>query len=410
MNVSILIARCTASDKGSSQNVIVRIATAAVAVSLAVMILSLAVVFGFREQMNTLIGSAVGEVVVTDLRTLESGEAIALHNSEALRERILATSGVRAVEPYIVRGAIIRSSSNMSGAIVRGVSPQSDMTAYERMTVEGRTPRLDGARFKEVMISQRAARQLGVGVDGRVELLFKRENDELQRELFKVCGIHSLSLDEGRSDVAITDIRNLRKINGWGDKLISGYAVRIDNAEAADEVAEALNGSLLNYEGEEHLTAISSRQMHADLFAWLDTHDMNAKVIIIIMLVVALFNMITALLIMVLERTRMIGLLKSMGMRNRQVRHIFLYRAAAIIVRGAVWGNIAAIALALLQQHLHIVQLHSAGYILPEVPISLGAGWIAALNIGFAALILALLACTTTIVARIKPAEAIKYE
>ena len=163
------------------------------------------------------------------------------------------------------------------------------------------------------------------------------------------------------------------------------------------------------YEGEESLYAVSSKERHPDIFGWLETHDINATVILTIMLVVAIFNVVTALLILVFERTRMIGTLKSMGMQNSAIRKIFTYRSAHIIVLGIVVGNIIAIGLLLIQQHFHLIKLDETGYFLTEVPVSLGAWWIAITDILFATVIVVVTHLATSIVARIKVADAIKY-
>ena len=163
------------------------------------------------------------------------------------------------------------------------------------------------------------------------------------------------------------------------------------------------------YEGEENLFAVSSRERHSDIFGWLETHDVNAAVILTIMLVVAIFNMVTALLIVVLERTRMIGTLKAMGMQNGTIRRIFTYRAIGIIVLGTAIGNIVAIGLLIVQKYLHLVKLDESGYFLSEVPVALNAGWIVAVNILCIAIIVSVTHLSTAIVGRIKVADAIKY-
>ena len=166
---------------------------------------------------------------------------------------------------------------------------------------------------------------------------------------------------------------------------------------------------MYEYKGDESLAAESTREQHADIFGWLETHDINAAVIATIMLVVAIFNMVTAMLILVLERTRMVGILKSLGMQNRTIRHIFTHRALRIIGMGVVIGDVLALALLLAQSHLHLIKLDEDGYFLSEIPVSLDAWWLVAINIIFVAIILAATHLATSIVGRIKVAEALKY-
>ena len=163
-------------------------------------------------------------------------------------------------------------------------------------------------------------------------------------------------------------------------------------------------------EGTENLAVTSVTERYANIFDWLKAHDVNAAVIIVIMLVVAFFNMASALLILVLERTRMIGLLKALGMRNGPLRRIFLYRAAFIALRGMAWGNGVGLLLCLLQQWFHVVKLDSEGYLLSEVPIALEWGWWLLLNAGVLAVIVLLLVLPTYIISSIKPEQTIRYE
>lgn len=411
MNVSLLIARRTASDRDSAQNAMVHIATAAVAVSIAVMIISLSVIFGFREQIARLISGTIADVVVADARSFRRSGGTPVHDNEALRQLLLTTDGVVAIEPFVAESSVIRSATNMEGAILRGIDSTAHLTTYASSIIEGRLPLHGAERRKELALAESCAQRLGLTSGGRVEMLFMREGTTPQREVFKVCGIFATPMEEGRESVALADIATVQRINGWGEQMISGYAVRVADIEQATTTADIINLRLLGeYEGEESISAISSRELYSDIFSWLDTHDINATVIITIMLIVALFNMVTALLILVLERTRMIGILKSLGMANRPVRRIFHYRAAIIIAKGLAWGNAVALALLLLQQHTHLVKLNASGYILSEVPVSLGAGWIVFLNAAFAVVVLMLLTMTTTIVAQVKPSQTLKYE
>ena len=270
-------------------------------------------------------------------------------------------------------------------------------------------PRIEDSRRKEILLSKSIAEKIGASTNSRVELLLL-DGETPRRELFKVCGIYRSALGETGAELALTDIRNVQKLNGWEPSQISGYACRVYDNDAAYQTADIVNLRLMHeYEGEDSLYAISAKEQHSVIFGWLETHDVNATVIITIMLVVAIFNMVTALLILVLERTRMVGILKSMGMQNSSIRQIFTSRAARIIATGIARGNALAVALLLLQKHLHLVKLDETGYFLSEVPVSLGVGWIVAINIVFVAIILVATHLATSIVGRIKVAEAIKY-
>jgi lipoprotein-releasing system permease protein len=203
----------------------------------------------------------------------------------------------------------------------------------------------------------------------------------------------------------------VQKINLWPSDTYSGF--EIYTAEGTDNytLSEMINGYLFeSYEGSENLSSVSAEQIYSNIFAWLETHDINATVIVVIMFIVALFNMITALLILLFERTRMVGILKSLGMANGSIRQIFLYQAARIVGIGLAIGNGVALLLILIQKYSGVVKLDAAAYFVTQVPVSIGVAEILIINTIFATVLLALLFVVTAIVAKIRPSEAVKYE
>ena len=398
------LARDIAKRGTKSQNAMVHIATAAVAVSIAVVIISLAVIGGFKEQIANLVSGTVTDVTISGL-----SEKQAISDSEALRKIITSTENVAQTERYALRACVIRGKNSAAGIALKGVGAEANTTLIAERLVSGKMPQIEEARRKEILLSQSIAEKIGASTDSRVELLIL-EDSIPRREVFKVCGIYRSALGETGAELALTDIRNVQKLNGWEASQISGYACRLHNSELSGVTADIINLRLMReYEGEEAIGAESSRDKHADIFGWLETHDINAAVITTIMLIVAIFNMVTAMLILVLERTRMVGTLKSMGMQNRTIRQIFTNRAARIIGVGIAIGNILALALLIAQKHLHLIKLDEEGYFLSEIPVSLNAGWLLVTNVVFVVIILVTTHLATSIVGRIKVADAIKY-
>ena len=393
----------------SSKNMMVRIATSAVAVSIAVVIICLSVIFGFKEQISALVSGTVADITISNPYGKRQPELHPIRDNESLRSILATTGNIAQIERYALRSCVIRGKDGAMGIAIKGIDAEANTSIFEERLIDGALPRIEEARRKEILLSQSLAEKIGAECNDRVELLLL-EKDTPRREVFKVCGIYRSALGETGAELALTDIRNVQKLNGWEPSQISGYACRLYDSELSDRSADIINLRLMHeYEGEENLAATSSREEHADIFGWLETHDVNATVILTIMLLVAIFNMVTALLILVLERTRMVGTLKSMGMQNSTIRSIFTYRSVQIIAVGMVVGNALAITLLLLQRHLHIVKLDETGYFLAEVPVSLEWGWIVAINALFAAIIVAVTHLATAIVGRIKVAEAIKY-
>ena len=403
------LAQYIAGRSTSSQNAMVRIATAAVAVSIAVVVITLSVILGFKEQISALVSGTMADITISNPYGERQPEQYPISDGEAMRTLLASTGNVAHIERYALRSCVVRGEESAMGLALKGVGDDADLALFAERLEEGIMPRMEETRRKELLLSKSVAEKIGAECDSRVELLLL-EGETPRRELFKVCGIYRSALGETGAELALTDIRNVQKLNGWDSSQISGYAVRLYDDGLAYESANIINLRLMHeYEGEENLFAVSSQERHADIFGWLETHDVNAVVILTIMLVVAIFNMVTALLILVLERTRMIGTLKAMGMQNGMLRRIFTHRAMRIVALGTAIGNVVAIGLLVVQKYLHLVKLDESGYFLDEVPVALNAGWIVAVNILFIAIIFVVTHLATSIVGRVKVADAIKY-
>lgn len=413
MNLELYIARRTALSEGGRPAAVSRIATGSVALGMAVMIVAVAVIAGFRREVTARLTGFAAPVEVTDTRSLRAVDGAPLTRTPELERLIAAGEGFGSMSVYALRGGIVRTAAAMEGVLLRGVDGAADLSFYEAALAGGRMPRIgDSVRAKEILLSTAVARRLELVPDDRVEMLFVDESTRPRRDRFRVAGLYEAGMEQ-LAPVALTDLRNVQRLWGWESDRVTGYDVRIADAGRAGEYAAQLEERLYDYEGGadgEVPTATAVADRYPMLFDWLGAHDVNGAVVIGVMVAVALFNMISALLILVLERTRMIGLLKTLGMPSRRVGRIFLWRAAFLVGRGMLWGNLAGVGLCAVQKYLHVVKLDPAGYLLAEVPVSLGAGWWLALNAGVAAVILLLLVVPSRIVASIRPAESLQYE
>lgn len=414
MNVAFFIARRTAgSQPGNKPGVMERIAVVSVALSLAVMIVALAVIMGFKREVTRKMAGFAAHVVVTDIRGVNRLDSEPVVRSAEAEEVIRSAEGFVSMASYAVRGGIVRTDDAVEVVMLKGVDGDYDWTTFREWLVEGELPRVaDTLRTKDVLLSRNLADKLMLGPGDKIEMLFVEQDGVPRRDRFKVAGIYASGMDEMDNTMVMTDIRNVQRIADWGPDEITGYEVFTSDLDAAGDFAAAVNHEFLydQIEGAENLTASSVQELYPHVFDWLKAHDVNAAVVIVIMLIVAFFNMTSALLILVLERTRMIGLLKAFGMPDAMLRRIFLYRATFIALRGMVWGNIVGVALCVVQQTTHVVKLSSEGYLLSEVPVALGWGWWLALNAGALAAIVLLLVVPTYIISTVKPAEAIRYE
>jgi lipoprotein-releasing system permease protein len=388
----------------------VRIATSAVAVSITVMLVTLAVVLGFKKEISTTISDLSSDITITDLSALYGAEVRPIKKSESLDKVLSLTEGITEVSGYAMRGGVVRSEDGAIGIVIKGIASFDSSSTIARAITSGTLPRTEKSRYKELLLPAKVATELNVEVGQRVEILTMGNNQIPGRDIFKVCGIYN-AMGDTPITIALADIRNVQKLNGWASDTFSGFEIDVADELSVEQVAEQLNWNIFeHFEGTENLSAVAASELYANIFAWLQTHDINAVVIIIIMFIVALFNMVTALLILLFERTRMVGILKSLGMDNRSVRKIFLYQAARIVGKGVVIGNCVAIALIILQKYTGVIKLDASAYFVSAVPVNIGVVEILIINTIFAAAILSLLFVATAIVARIEPAESVKYE
>ena len=414
INLEYFIADRTAHHATAAKpNVMVRIATASVAVGLAVMIVTMAVVMGFKAEIARKMSGFTSHIQVTYIRSSNSLESAPIERSDSVEWLLRSVKGFRSMSVYALKGGVVKTPEGVAGMVLKGVGADYDLSFFAEALAEGELPRVsDSVRYKDILLPKVVADRLDIEVGDRVEMLFVEEDALPRRDRFKVCGVFSTGMDEMDKGVALTDIRNVQRLSGWGEQTISGYEIATDNFSRVAEFADAVNMELMFKGGDDaaNLVAMSVEELYSTLFNWLKTHDVNALVIIIIMIAVALFNMMSALLIMVLERTRMVGVLKALGMDNDSLQRIFLYRAAFLVLKGMVWGNVVGIGLCLVQRWTHLFKLDPAGYMVSAVPVSLDWWWLILLNVGVLAVIVLLLVLPARIVASIKPEEAMRYE
>lgn len=413
MDPALFIARRTArTAPGNRPGVMARIAEISVAVSVGVMLVAVAVIAGFKREVTVRMAGLAASVTVVDATGVHAAAARPVAASSALAALLESVDGVRSAAPFAVKNGIARTGEATDGVALKGIGPDFDASFFADRLIEGTMPRIgDSLRRKELLVSHRTARRLGLHAGDRVEMLFVDGGRTPRRDRFRIAGIYATGMDE-LERTALADLRDVQRLAGWQTDEISGYDLTVDDIRQAGRIAEDVDKALLHTQLAEAdgMTAVAIGERYPAVFDWLKAHDVNAAVIIAVMIAVAFFNMASALLILVLERTRMVGLLKAMGMENSGIRRIFFYRAALLVGRGLLWGNLAAALVCWLQLRFHLLALDPTGYMLSEVPVAVGIGRWAAVDAGAAAAILALLLLPAAIVARIRPAEAIKTD
>lgn len=414
MRLEYFIARRTARPTdGRRRGVMVRIAELSVSLSVAAMILAWAVVMGFKREITDRMTGFMAHIEVTDVRGTQGVSPVPVERNAVLEEALGGADGVVSVWPYALREGVVKNDNAVQGVLLKGVDGRYDWQFFDEALVEGELPRVaDSVRNKDILLSRLLADRLAVGVGERIEMLFVDPEEGLRRDRFRIAGIYATGMEQMDESIVLTDLRNVQRLAGWSDGEVSGFEIRVADFERVDEVAQQLSYELLYGlpEVDQSLVASSVKELYPSVFDWMKAHDVNAAVLVVVMLVVAFFNMASALMILVLERTRMIGLLKALGMTNGAVQRIFLWQGLFITLRGLCWGNLAGLGCCFVQHQFHLLRLDAAAYLLSEVPVAVGWGWWIALNVGVVAVILLLLMLPARVVATVKPSETIRYE
>jgi len=383
---------------------IVRIAIAGIALGLAVMIISMAIVTGFQNEITDKVVNFGSDIVITEYSNLNAIEPQPVSKQQKFYPSLTQISGIRHIQVFATKAGIIKTDEEIEGVVVKGVGSDFDWSFFQKHLVKGEVfNTTDSSRSKNILISENTANKMKLSVGDRMEVFFIH-NEKQRARVFDVTGIYKTGLSEYDDKYVITDITHIQRLNGWSENEVAGFEVFVDDFDRLEEM-----GDIVYNEIGMELYCMTVKELQPQMFDWLDLQDMNVRVIIILMLVVAGFNMISALLIMIIERVYMIGTLKSLGMNDGKIRNIFIYQALYLTIVGLFWGNLIGIALCLVQQQFGIITLDEASYYVKVVPINLQLGHILLLNLGTLFFCFLMLLVPSMVVARIQPLKAIRF-
>lgn len=413
MRTEFYIARRLSNRRdGNKAGVMERVATIATAVSLAVVIVTLSVVVGFKEELNAKISGSVSDVVITAPESRGVVSSRAIKRNETI-EQLLADERIERYSVYRSKEGVVKSDENIVGVLLKGIDSLYNLDFYRESLTSGELPRLTGdPRSKDILMSQSIARKMDAEVGDRVEMVFIDANGSVLRDRFAISGIYRTGVDALDNAYIITDIRNVARLYEGNDQLITGYEVWLKEGVDRETMASDYNDNRLDIYLMEGIDtyAFAIDDIFYEVFSWLATHDVNAVVIVVIMIIVALLNMTTALLIIVFERKRMIGELRALGMRRRSIIEVFLYRAMFIVVRGVAWGAVVGIAIALAEHYFHLIPLSAEEYMLDAVPAALCWGWWVVAIAASIIITYVVMLLPAAFSARISPSETMRYE
>ena len=414
MNIEYFIAKRIHFQQGK-KNVsrpAVRIATIAIALGLAVMIVAVAVVLGFKQEIrNKMIGFG-GHIQITNFDTNNTYEMAPIKAEKVFLDKIKRIPDVKHVEAFATKPGIIKTKTEFQGIVLKGIDKDFDWSFFKSSLVQGDILHISKDSLEnKVLISKYLANLLGLKLGDKFLTYFIQ--DQIRSRKFTITGIYSTNFVEYDKLFIITDLRHVQQLNDWESSEISGLELLINDFDKIDEAGEVVNsiaGDIVSTNGNAYYTQ-TIKEINPQIFGWLELLDMNVWVILVLMLAVAGFNMISGLLILILERTSMIGILKSTGATNWSVRKIFLYHSFFLIGKGMLWGNVIGLSLCAIQYFTGIIPMPDPeSYYVEIVPVVFNWFYIFLLNAGTLAASVLMMIGPSYLITKISPAKIIRYE
>ncbi len=423
MSVEKFIAnRITLSNKGKNNisKPIVKIGIIGIALGISVMILTVAIVLGFKQEIITKITGITSHITISNVSLNNSNEPDPLKLSNDTLKMLTDLPFIRHIQATALKNGIIKTKTENEGVLLKGVSSEFDFSFFKKYLVEGNLPvYTDTGVSRDILVSKKLADKLNIKTGQKLLAYFltsKRMSDSVSRvrdyvELekrsrsFKVCGIFNTGFAEFDENLAIVDLKQIQKLNYWEHNQAGNYELFLNDFNTLNTDVEKVQ-ELLGY----NYRIIPVNEAYENIFTWLEMVDVNGIIIISLMLMVAGVNMITALLILILERANMIGLVKSMGMSNVSVRKVFFYVSLKLLWRGLLFGNLIGIGAVLLQYFFHLVELDSNTYYVEYMPVIFNVTYILILNAGIILSCMLMMFFPTLILTRITPIKTLRFD
>ncbi len=413
MNPSLFIAKRISGAKEGQNRIstpMVNIAVIGIALGLAVMLVSVAIITGFKKEVQEKVTGFGAHIQITNFDSNNSFETRPINKNQVSLALLNQVKGIRHAQVYATKAGIIKTKDNIQSIVLKGVDQQYQWDFFRQHLVEGKEFTLeDSVKSNEILISQEIANLLMLKVGDKLVVYFVQDPPRMRP--FIVSGIYKTSIEEFDKNFAMVDIRHLQRLNDWTEEQVSGYEIIIDDFDQLYAMTDSvfdIAGYQFTPDGSK-LKISNIKQAYPQIFDWLNLQDMNVWIILILMLIVSGVNMITGLLILILDRTNMIGVLKGLGYNNKHIRQIFLFQSGLLIGKGLLWGNIFGIGLCLLQKRFGLIPLDETIYYMSQVPIQIKLWSVLALNLGTMVLIVAMLLVPSLVIGKINPAKAIKF-
>lgn len=415
MNLPLYIAKRIYSDQGDKRKVsrpAIRIATIGVAIGLAVMIITVSVVLGFKHTIRDKVVGFGSHIQVHNIMNYNGSDPHPICANDSLMKAIESIDGVAHAERFSTTQGILKTDEDFLGVAFKGIAAEYDTTFLHKHLVEGSIPEFsDSVSHYKLLISKMIADKMRLKAGDRVYGYFI-DGEDVRTRKFTVSGIYQTNMTRFDETLCFTDLYTASKLNGWTDNQATGIEVIVKDfdrlVETADQFIDNVNRT--SDEQGNALTTDTIYELYPQVFSWLELLDINVWIILTLMVCVAGFTKISGLLIIILERTQMIGILKALGARNKTVRHTFLWFSVFIISQGLLFGNIVGIGLVLLQQYTGIITLDPQTYYVSEAPMELNIPLIVMINLATLLICVFVLIAPSFLISHIHPAKSMRYE
>jgi lipoprotein-releasing system permease protein len=413
LNTELFIAKRFFNEKSGNKRIskpIVSIAIVGVTLGMAVMILSVAIITGFKSEIRQKMIGFGSHIQIINHDTNTSFETVPVNKNQPFYPLLDSVEGIKHIQVYGIKAGILKTRENIQGAVLKGIGSDFDWSFFKKNIIKGEAFEVtDSTKTDKILLSNYLAKLLELDTSDYVAMFFVEDPPRMRR--FKISGIYDTGLEEFDKQFVLADIKHIQRLNNWSEDQVSGFEVIINEFGQIDEVANYIrnNYTYTLFSDGSKLRVQSITQKHPQIFDWLNLTDINVWVILVLIILVAGINMISGLLIIILERTSMIGLFKALGSTNWTIRKIFLYFSSFLVGKGLLWGNIIGIALCLLQYHLGLFKLDPSTYYIDVVPINLKIMHIVLLNIGTMIVTLLMLVIPSYIITQISPVKTIRF-
>ncbi|MGB5989667.1 MAG: ABC transporter permease [Marinifilaceae bacterium] len=413
MNLELFIANRILSKESDNKSIsrpIVKIAIIGIAIGLCVMILSVSIVIGFQKEISDKITGFGSDIQLTNFDNNNTFESEPLYIRDSIKNEIEKIDGVKHTQVFATKPGILKTKDEIQGIILNGTSTDFDPTFLKNNLIKGEFYTLnDSVKSNNCVISMSIANMMNIDIGDNISCLFIQQPARVRR--FYVSGIYNSGMQEFDEIFVFCDIRHIQKLNNWNKHQYSGLEIILNDIKDIDKVYPKIGQIASMYSGEKQtIRTRSIKSKYPHLFDWIDMLDMNVWIILALMTSVSGINMISGLLILILEKTNMIGILKALGHKDIKIRKLFIYISAKLILKGMFWGNIVGISLALIQKYGQVIKLNPLMYNVSTVPINLNFTHILLLNIGTLLITVLILVLPSMIISKISPVKAIKFE